>query len=83
MYDFDPEAIDRLNDSKKVELLYWLRELVVYVENSLRLPAVEIRSDPIMEQIIGTLKSKQRKAAKASRPSWMSVGFTRADDKHI
>jgi hypothetical protein len=83
MYDLDPESIDRLNDSKKHELLDWLRELVIYVENSLGLPAAEIRADPVMDQIIGTLKAKQRKASKASRPSWMSVGFTKVDDKHV
>jgi hypothetical protein len=83
MYDLDPESIDRLNESKKRELLTWLREMVAYVENSSGLPSSEIRSDPIMDQIIGTLKAKQRKAARVSRPSWMATGFNRCDDKHI
>jgi hypothetical protein len=83
MYELEPEAIDRLNDSKKRELLEWLQEIVLYVENSLGLPATEIRSDPVMDQIIGTLKAKQRRAARVSRPSWMATGFNRCDDKHV
>ena len=83
MYELDPESIDRLNDSKKRELLEWLRELVVYVENSLGITCTPIVPDPVMDQIIGSLKSKQRMASKPSKPGWMSVGFTKVDDKHI
>ena len=84
MYELDPESIDRLDDSKKHELLDWLRELVVYVENSLGVPSSPIRPDPVMDQIIGGLKSKQRMAYKQpSKPGWMSVGFGKCDDKHI
>ena len=81
MVELDPESIDSLNEEQQRELLAWLRDLVTYVENKLGVPKV-ISKDPILERIIADHKVQQRKMSRI-RPSWMSVGLEKADDKHV
>ncbi len=82
MDQLNPENIDRLDDEHKRELLAWLRELVIYVEGKLGVVSPAIRNDPVMAQIVDHYKRQQRNAI-AMRPSWMSTGIERCDDKHI